>query len=129
MATPCDGIKECIDDADENECKFPNWFLPSILSLAAVVLVITCFVSLKKNIGKIISEIMQDIRWRTATQDLNSPNVLNAEKSMKLAHFTENASFYFREINKLLSDELKAHGSEAEAMCCLKVTNIVRKFK
>jgi hypothetical protein len=122
MATPCNGITECFDKSDENDCNFPNWLLPSLLSLAAIVLIITCFISLQIQVNQAINCIMQDSRWRLATQNTNSRILcITSEKLMKVASFIENGNV--DEINKLLINEIKAHGNEAEVMCCMKVIN------
>ena len=63
---------------------------------------------------------MQDSRWRLATQNTNSPILsMTSEKLMKVASFIENGNV--DEIDTLLINEMKAHGNEAEVMCCIKV--------
>ena len=120
MATPCNSIYECFDKSDETDCHFPNWLLPSLLSLAVVVLSLTCFISLQKIVKRSINYIMQDSRWRLATQNTNSPILsMTSEKLMKVASFIENGNV--NEIDTLLINEMKAHGNEAEVMCCIKV--------
>ena len=69
---------------------------------------------------------MQDSRWRLATQNTNSRILcITSEKLMKVASFIENGNI--DEINKLLINEMKAHGNEAEVMCCMKVINQLLK--
>ena len=122
MATPCNGVPECIDGSDENDCHFPNWLLPSLLSLAAVVLSLTCFISLQKQVKQAKNYIMQDSRWRLATQNTDSHILsMQSEKVMKVAYFIENGNV--DKIDILLSNEMRAHGNEAEVMCCMKVNN------
>ena len=123
MATPCNNITECFDGSDENECNFPEWGLYSISVLAALILNITSFFSLQNHVKKAAKEILQDRRWRLATENENSRDILNAsEKLMKVAFYAEKGNI--DEIKKLLRIEIRAHGNEARAMCCLKVNEI-----
>ena len=91
MATPCNNVKECIDESDENGCHIADWYLYSTLSLAAIVLLITCFASLKKHVKKVVEKIMQDRRWRLATENENNQIVSNpSEKQLKVAFNADN---------------------------------------
>ena len=126
MATPCNDIIECNDGSDEQDCHFPNWLLPSLLLLAAVFLSITCFISLERHTKDTINYIMQDSRWRLATQNKNSQILsMTSKKLMKVASFIENG--FVDEIDTLLCNEMKAHVNEAEMICCMKV--IIQVFK
>ena len=65
---------------------------------------------------------MQDQRWRLATEKENNQIVsISSEKLMKVAFYAESGNI--EEINKLLSNEIRAHGNESSAMCCLKVNS------
>ena len=122
MATPCNDIPECINGSDESGCESPEWYLYSTISVVAVVLAITCFVSLRQNVKKTIKEIMQDQRWRLATEiDNNRIDSITSEKLMKIAFYAESGNI--DEINRLLSSEIRAHGNVSRAMCCLKVNS------
>ena len=91
-----------------------------MLSLTVVILALTCFIALHREVKKEINYIMQDSRWRLATQDTNSQILsTTSEKMMKVASFIENGNV--DEIDLLLINEMKAHGNEADAMCCMKV--------
>ena len=127
MATPCNNVKECIDESDENGCHIADWYLYSTLSLAAIVLLIICFASLKKHVKKAVEKIMQDRRWRLATENENSQRVsIASEKLMKVAFHAENGNI--DEVNKLLCTEMRVHGNEARVICCLKVSNYTVTF-
>ena len=69
---------------------------------------------------------MQDSRWRLATQNTNSQILsMTSEKQMKVASFVENGNV--EEMDLLLANEMKAHGNEADVMCCMKVCNKILK--
>ena len=122
MATPCNNFFECNDGSDESGCEIADWYLYSILSLAILVLGITCFVSLQKHAKKVVEEIMQDRRWRRATENENSRMVsTESEKLMKVAFHAHNGNI--DEVNKLLCAEMRVHVNEARVICCLKVSN------
>ena len=123
MATPCNGALECIDWSDESGCQIPDLYLYSTLSLAAIVLGITSFVSLQKHVTKEVNEIMQDRRWRLATENHNSQMVaIASEKLMKIAFHAENGNKH--EVNKLLQAEMREHVNKSRVICCLKVSNL-----
>ena len=123
MATPCNGAIECIDGSDERRCEIADWYLYSILLLAAFVLGITSFVSLQKHVRKEVNEIMQDRRWRLATKNENSQLVsIESEKVMKIAFHAENGNK--DEVNKLLQAEMWEHVNKPRVICCLKVSNL-----
>jgi hypothetical protein len=121
MAIPCNDVKECNDWSDESGCEIPDWYLYSILSLTIIFLGISCYVSLQKRVKKVVNEIMQDRRWRLATENENSQMVsTESEKLMKVAFHAENGNI--DELNKLLCAEMRVHVNEARVICCVKVS-------
>ena len=128
MATPCNGAFECIDKSDESGCEIADWYLYSILVLAVIVLGITSFLSLQKNVKKKANEIMQDRRWRLATKNENSQMVsIESEKLMKIAVHAENGNK--DEVIKLLESEIREHVNKPRVICCLKVSNFRKRIK
>ena len=128
MATPCNGAIECIDGSDERRCEIADWYLYSILLLAAFVLGITSFVSLQKHVRKEVNEIMQDRRWRRATENWNRQMVVIAsEKLMKIAFHAGNGNK--DEVIKLLQAEMRVHINKPGVICCLKVSNFRQRIK
>ena len=122
MAIPCNDVIECIDGSDESGCDYADFYLNilRILSLIGIALVITCFVSLKKQVKKVVKEIKQDRRWRLATENENSQMVLIASKKLiKVAFHADSGNI--KEVNKLLCTEMRSHANESRMICCLKV--------
>ena len=120
-------LTECFGGSDENGCKFPDWLLPTMLSLTVVILALTCFIALHREVKKEINYKMQDSRWRLATQNTNSRILsMTAEKLMKVASLIENGNV--DEIDLLLANEMKAHGNEADVMLCMKVINVWKSY-
>ena len=128
MATPCNGAIECNDRSDESGCEIPYWYFYSILSLAAIVLGITSCVSLQKHVKEEVNEIMQDRRWRLATENQDSHMVaIASEKLMKIAFHAENGNK--DEVNKLLKAEMRKHVNKSRVICCLKVSDFRQRMK
>ena len=126
MAIPCNDVFECADGSDESGCEIPDWYLYSILSLILIVLGITCFVFLSKHAKKIVEEIMQDRRWRLATENENSQVItIASDKLMKVAFYADNGSL--DDFNKLLQAEKRIHVNEARLICCLKAMILVKR--
>ena len=98
-----------------------------MLSLTVVILALTCFIALHREVKKEINYIMQDSRWRLATQNTNSRILsMTAEKLMKVASLIENGNV--DDIDLLLANEMKAHGNEADVMLCMKVINVGKSY-
>ena len=116
MSTPCDGVIECIDGTDENNCGFPIWLVPSILLTSVILLMCFCFFSLRNDIKKSINGIKLRLKGQTYTQiDLSK----QSKRQLRIAYFTEVRQY--DEIMNLLNREIEYHGSEGGAICCLKV--------
>ena len=115
-AVPCNNIQECYDGEDENECKFPFWAIPSILFGTGLVLCLTFAAYLYKYSRQDWNEIMQDRRWRLATQQSTSKESEKAYKIAFMAHWED-----LEGITNIFKTEVEKHGSEATAICYLKV--------
>ena len=116
MATPCNGVPECYDESDENGCQFPSWILPCIMTGAIIVLIISCFILLQFYIKASIVSIIESGRSNLQIQNSTKST---STRLFHVACLIENGSV--NEISDLLNQEIDAHGSEASAMCCLKV--------
>ena len=115
----CNNIKECYDGKDENGCEFPFWTVPSILLGTGIVLCLTFAAYLYKYSRQDWNFIMQDRRWRLATQQSTSKELEKAYTIALLAHSEDLAG-----ILNIFTAEVETHGSEAIAICYLKVCNI-----
>ena len=116
MSTPCDGVIECIDGTDENNCGFPIWLVPSILLTSVILLICFCFISLKIDIKKSINGIKLRLESQKCTE-IDLPK--KSRRQLRIAYFTEVRQY--DEIMNLLNREIEYHGSEGGAICCLKV--------
>ena len=116
MSTPCDGVIECIEGTDENNCGFPIWLVPCILLTSLILLMCFCFFSLRNHIKKSIKGIKLTLKGQNYTQiDLSK----QSKSQLRIAYFTEVRQY--DEIMNLLNREIEYHGSEGGAICCLKV--------
>ena len=116
MSTPCDGVPECINDSDESNCGFPSWLLPNVLLTSVIILLWSCFFSLRNDIKKFI----KIIKWRLEGQ--KSTQIDPSKKSSRhlgIAYSTEIGNV--DDIRNLFIKEIGYHGSEGDAICCLKV--------
>ena len=115
-AVPCNGIQECYDGEDENNCEFPFWIIPSILAGVVFVLCLAFAAYLYKYSRQDWNEIMQDRRWRLATQQSTSKE---SEKAFKIAVMAHDEDL--DGIMNVFKTEVEKHGSEATNICYLKV--------
>ena len=118
-AVPCNNIQECYDGEDESGCKFPFWTIPSILFGTGIVLGLAFAAYLYKYSRQDWNVIMQDRQWRLATQKSDSKESEKAFKIALLAHGED-----IDGIMKFFATEIETHGSEATAICYLKVQMI-----
>ena len=121
-AVPCNNIQECYDGEDENNCKFPFWIIPSILVGTGFVLCLAFATYLYKYSHQDWNNIMQDRRWRLATQQSTSKESEEAYKIALIAHGEDLAG-----IMNIFKTEVETHGSEARAICYLKVKKNLQK--
>ena len=119
-AVPCNNIQECYDGEDENGCEFPFWIIPSISFGTGIVLCLAFATYLYKYSHQDWNEIMQDRRWRLATQQSTSKESEKAYKIALMVHGENLAG-----IKNIFRTEVETHGSEATAICYLKVTVFV----
>ena len=111
-AIPCNNITECDNGSDETGCKFSAWLIPSLLCGSGAVLGITLFVYLHKSIK---------ITWKKKMQFQfqNLRLSIETEKLYKIAVLVE--SGHIDQIQKMYCREVENNGSEAKALCHLKV--------
>ena len=116
-AVPCNSVPECyLDDPndpdDEFGCKFPAWLIPSLLSGAGAVLLITLFVYLYKSIKSSWKKTMH-FQFRSSHLSIET------EKLYRTAVLIESGNV--EQIHKMYCQEVENHGGEGEALCYLKV--------
>ena len=116
-AVPCNRLVECDDGKDEFGCEFPEWLIPSLLSGAGAVLIITLFVHLYKSIKRTWKKKMQ---YRNSRFPIQRPNIsMEIERLYKTAVLIESGDV--DKIHKIYCQELENNGGEGEATCFLKV--------
>ena len=116
-AVPCNSVPECyLDDPDDPDdeigCKFPAWLIPSLLSGAGAVLLITLFVYLYKSIK---SSWKKKMHFQFRNLHLS----IETEKLYRTAVLIESGNV--EQIHKMYCQEVENHGGEGEALCYLKV--------
>ena len=115
-AVPCNKIQECYNGDDENGCEFPFWTVPSILCGTCLALCITFVAYLYQYSSNDWNEIMQDRRWRLAIQQKTCKESEKAYNIALMAHAEDLTG-----IMNIFTSEVDFHGSEATAICYLKV--------
>ena len=110
-----------MDESDENGCELPIWLLPSILPGILIVLCLTSYVLLKKYISNEVNKIMQDMRWRLATQKTECS--AKSKQLLNVAFWIETNNLH--EINNLLKKEMDFHDNYGRTMCCFKVIVLI----
>ena len=115
-ATPCDGRIECLYGIDEIGCDSNVRLLLFILLGVIIALFTSLFCYLQQNIFIGIVDIL------THQNQVKSSNRPVSDKSKKLifiAFLIEKQMV--DEIRKFYQEEVKTHGTEGKALCCLKV--------
>ena len=115
-ATPCDGRIECLYGIDEIGCDSNVRLLLFILLGVIIALFTSLFCYLQQNIFIGIVDIL------THQNQVKSSNCHVSDKSKKLmfiAFLIEKQMV--DEIRKFYQEEVKTHGTEGKALCCLKV--------
>ena len=116
-AVPCNNnIQECYNGEDENGCEFPFWTVPSILCGTCLALCLTFVAYLYKYSSNDWNEIMQDRRWRLAIKQATCRESEKAYNIALMAHAED-----LDGIMNIFTTEVDTHGSEATAICYLKV--------
>ena len=115
-AVPCNKIQECYNGEDENGCEFPFWTVPSILFGTCLALCLTFVAYIYKYSSNDWNKIMQDRRWRLAIQQTTCKESEKAYNIATVAHSEDLAV-----IMNIFTTEVDTHGSEATAICYLKV--------
>ena len=118
-AVPCNNIQECYYGDDENGCEFPFWTVPSILFGICLALCLTFVAYLYEYSTNDWNEIMQDRRWRLAIQQATCKESEKAYNIALMAHGEDLAG-----IMNIFTTEIDTHGSEATAICYLKVYTV-----
>ena len=116
MSTPCDGVYECIDNLDENDCEFPIWLLPSTLLTLIIILLFFCVFFITNDVKKTMNGIKLILEDQKTTE-IDLPKRLI--RHLRIAYVTEIEDY--DEIRNLFFKEMEYHGSEGGAICCLKV--------
>ena len=111
-AVPCNSIKECERGFDEENCQLPHWVLPVILAGTFGTLCTSLFFYLANHLNFAIRSIKNNINKENIER---SPS----NRFFQIALMIEQKDY--RNIQSIYQKEMDIHGSEAAAICCLKV--------
>ena len=118
-AVPCNNIQECYFGEDESDCEFPFWIILSFLLATGVILCLTFFAYSRKYRRYYWNVVMQDRRWRLATQQPTSYEQEKAYRIALLVYKEDSAG-----IENLFKSEVETYGSTSKAICFLKVCTV-----
>ena len=119
-AVPCNGIKECEDGSDEDNCSAPNWILPVLFALSISILTILSFFVWKSMIHN-----LSRLPKAAVLPDFES---LHGKDDMKSVMFQAQRQENFEDFNnEFLKTEMKIHDNVLEeVICCIKVGSILQ---
>ena len=143
LASPCDGIIECEDAKDEQNgdvriCNFDNSYLMYCLGIGMSVIVLTLFIKLKQSKYLNKKHILKGEVFEGMDEDEDIDDdtykQLPYRKSLYKACPSGGESklnlalrlLKDKQAKEILAEECEYHQNEAEAICCMKVSVIIK---
>ena len=141
LASPCDGIIECEDEKDEDSddriCNFNNGYLMFCLGIGMSIIVLTLFFKLKQSKYLNKKHILKGEEEMDDEEDMDDDTYQRlpyrkslyktcpsgGESKLNLALRLLKDKLQAKEI---LAEECEYHQNEAEAICCMKVSVILK---
>ena len=114
-AIPCDGVYECQDDEDENNCSLPDFILIVALVVITIAFGTLGFLSWESTI--------QNLPVKSSSTAMHNLETLHGTDSLRKAMFQAQTLHNVESINsELINVEMKVHhGVMSEVVCCIKV--------
>ena len=109
-AVPCNRVKECSNGLDEEHCEIPDLVLPTLLGGVLLLLGASLFLYLYVHVNDTV---------KTIEKTSNKVHKCISNRMYKVAILAEEKNH--AEIKTIYEKEIEIHGSEAGAICCLKV--------
>ena len=142
-AIPCNDKKECENGSDEDgnfrSCKFKQSYLALVICLGISMITLTLFVKLKitswQNKALLDTTVEDEVNDEEEEEDDDEDMDENSHKRHKVEtcpslEKNDRLSLALRlnqsnlEAFKIFNEEIKFHGQEADAICCMKVRNV-----